>query len=358
MVNSAEIRDDRQVGDVVRTQVTDAGDLNFELSYAQYDDFLQYALLSAGWSSGGTLAMGTDVSFTTGTNEYNVAAQTGTPFVNMLGQWIEISAANTAANNGLVKIIAVNNAGADVDVVGNGAGATDATDASAVIKDTDQIVNGVSLNSISIEREYTDVADAADQFVLFTGMSIETFALNIAADALITGSFGFIGQDAASQGATSGGTPTGPPTNEVMAAVDDVLSILEGSGASAQYVKLDATNLTLALANNLRGRFNIGDRGPSSVGSGVVAATGTFQAYYVTKALADKHLLFTESALAVIVQDGSKNTYIFDWPRIHYISGQRVAGGQSQDVIADLTWSAFRHVNENVTMRISRIIAA
>jgi Phage tail tube protein len=65
-IESAEIRADRQVSDVVRNSISATGDINFELSYGTFDEFLAAALGSA-WQTGVPSA-GTD-RLTSGTTE-------------------------------------------------------------------------------------------------------------------------------------------------------------------------------------------------------------------------------------------------------------------------------------------------
>ena len=54
-VQSNEIRADRNVSDIIRTQSSTAGDVGFELSYATYDDFIEGALSSAFTGTGTTV---------------------------------------------------------------------------------------------------------------------------------------------------------------------------------------------------------------------------------------------------------------------------------------------------------------
>jgi len=59
ITSSREIRSDRQTAGVVRTRVAVAGNMDFELSYASFDDLLAAALMSANVKAQGTLTMDT-----------------------------------------------------------------------------------------------------------------------------------------------------------------------------------------------------------------------------------------------------------------------------------------------------------
>jgi hypothetical protein len=119
-------------------------------------------------------------------------------------------------------------------------------------------------------------------------------------------------------------------------------------------VDTDFTSFSFSLKNNLRGRMQVGDVGPVSIGTGTFEVTGTVQAYFSTATLLDRYLNFNTTPLAIVVEDASGNGYVFEWPAVKLSSGQRPAPGQNQDVIADLQWNAFRSATELVTMRIAK----
>jgi hypothetical protein len=67
IVNSNEIRPDRQIVGVFRTRVAVSGGLDFELSYGSFDDFLACVLMSANVKAQGTLTIDTLPTTTTDT---------------------------------------------------------------------------------------------------------------------------------------------------------------------------------------------------------------------------------------------------------------------------------------------------
>ena len=66
----------------------------------------------------------------------------------------------------------------------------------------------------------------------------------------------------------------------------------------------------------------------------------------------DKYLNFNDSSLGIIFNDTDGNAYLLDFPKIVYTSAQRVAGGQNQDIIADMSWEAIMDDTEEKTIRI------
>ena len=342
-VQSAEITSDRTVKDLIRTNIRGAGDINVELSYDVIDDFLQAALFSAGGASAIALAPGGNTVITT--NTFHSTA--GTPFsVYSVGQWVATQGHVNAANNGVFKIEAINGGGDDL-VVSGGTLVNESAVAATFIQGA-QVVNGTTLNSYTIEREYADISN---EFEVFRGMSVDSISLNIAINSIITAAISFVGKDAASATTSPGSGYTAAPTNDVMNTIDHVAKVIEGDGSN---VSVDITALTMQIANNLRTRMQLANLGAISIGQGKFVPTGTYQKYFASKTLMDKYLNQTASALAVVLQVGTTEAYVIEFPLVKFHSGQRIAGGENTDIIADLGWTALKHPTEAVSMRITK----
>ena len=344
-ISSAEIRDDRQVPDVIRTGISAQGGIDLEMSYDAYDEFLAAALHSAAWSS---LATDTQTTFSMAVSD-NSVNDSGSGFVTagfLANQWVEIRGFTTAANNGYFKIVSVV---AGKMVLSGGIVEDEAVGDSVTILMGPQILNGTTLTSYSIERVYTDVAS---EFAIYTGMAIDTFSVAIAVQAIITGSFAFLGVKEDSATATAGdGSNTAATTKEIMNCVDNVIAILENQASFA------VTGVNFELSNNLRARLQVATLGPISLGSGKVAITGGMQAYFTSKVLMDKYLDSTETSLALVVEDDAGNAYIIDFPKVKLTTGTRNAGGENTDVMTDIGFVAYMHPVELITVRIAKFAA-
>lgn len=426
---SAEVRPDRQVGDITRNSVNAGGGVNFELSAQSQDDMLKAALMAdSGWSTlpsktaitiaaantgnkltdsgngfvtagfvsgqrvtisgftgAGTTANGTFTLGTVAAGEIvligatlvddaagesvtiqvvtpritaaTISAAAGDNSLNDSGngfltagfaanQWVKVSGftgASTTAN-GYFKIVT---AAAGKLVVSGATLIDDAAGESVTILAGESIVNGTTMPSFNLEKKFSDLAS---ELAVLKGMAVDQMSLNVTAEAIITGSLSFMGKNEVSLAASTGNAYAAAPTTDVMNAVDHVLHIIEG-GAGSDF---DARAFSLQLANNLRTRLEIGEVGISSLGKGKCIVTGKLQAYYTTKAIMDKYLAMTASSLAVVVKDTAGNAYIVDLPRLRYTDGQRVAGGENQDIVADMSWSACMHPTEGITARIVR----
>jgi len=163
---------------------------------------------------------------------------------------------------------------------------------------------------------------------------------------------GFIGSREESLAASGGTGYDAAATGEVMNGVDDIVGLLENG------VVVNAQSLGLNLANNLRARERLGHLGAFDMGTGTVSVTGTLEAYFESATLFDKYLDYTATSLSLVLLDGAGNAYVIDLPNVRFTDGSRQAGAQNQDVLANLSFQAFRHATEDVTIRIARFPAA
>jgi hypothetical protein len=345
MAESSEIRSDRQIADVKRTSVRASGDVAVEMSYGAYDELLEAALMSAAWSDE---AEDTAITYSMASGD-NSINDSGNGFVTngfLANQWIEVRGFTTDANNGYFKIVSV---AAGKMVLSGGTVTTEVAGDSVTITMGPQITNGTTKRSFTFEKDYTDLTST---LAVYTGMMIDRLSLDIAAEAIITATFGLMGKDADSK--TSSlvtGTPQPADEYDVMAAVDEVYAVMEN------LTSIDVTAITLELTNNLRAMMQVGDVGPVDEGAGKVGVSGTVQMYFETSTIMDKYIDQTATQVAFILEDAAGNAYVVDMPQIRYTSGERVAGGENTDIIANMGFSAYRDETEGVTIRIAKFDA-
>jgi uncharacterized membrane protein len=337
---SQEIRSDRQIADLVRNSIRAAGDLGIELSYGAYDELFEEAFFDT-FSSAVTVTAST-ISFASADNSVN---DSGSGFGSYTaGSWIEVS--GTTSNDGVYKIVT---AAAGKLTLSHGTVTNESAGASMTVEQGEEIVNGTTLMSRAFEKEFTD---NTNDFSVLLGMAVNTFGLSMTPDSIVTGSFGFIGKSEASATSTAAGTPVAAAANEVMNAIDHVNAIFEAGGASTI-----VTEFGFDLNNNIRERLSIGQLGAVSLGSGTIDVTGTFRAYYENAALYNKLLSFANTSFALDMVGAAGNRYVWDFPRAKFSAGSRNATGINTDVIADMTFQAFRDPTENKSIRLVRFAA-
>jgi len=343
-VTSAEIRDDRNIADIIRTSVNAPGEVAIEVSAGAFDEEFKAALQSAGWSLYILKPAAITISAASGDNSFNDSA---TGFVTagfVVNQWIEVRGFTNPANNGYFKIVSVT---AAKIVVKGGTLVTEGAGPSVTVEQMEYITTGTVQRYYSLEGQLTDIAG---EFQRWLDEVIGTLNLTIPTDGILTGSIGYSGKTETSAAVTLGdGADIPARTEPIMNSIDDVFAVRE---KDAPY---DITGLTFNLTNNLRSRPQVATLGAISQGSGSIGITGTHTAYYATKVVMDRYLGFTETEIAVVLEDPNGNGYILDVPALKYTSGQRVAGGINTDIIADMAWTAKMHATENIMARLVRI---
>lgn len=341
MSESGEIRSDRQVSDIRRTRIQASGGFNFELSYGTYDDFLAAALQAAAWGTAETVTAST-ISFAA---SGNTISDSGSGFGSLVAnQWVKISGASTAANNGFFKILT---AAAGSITVSGGTLVDESAGQSVTVLQGGQIVNGQTLTSFNLERGYTDLTN---KFALFLGMAINGLSLNVPLEGRLTGSFDLLGAGESSV-SSSGGTGYTAATTTPTIVDAEVVSLLENQAA------MTISNFSFNLTNNLRARMRVGSAGVLSLGSGAIGVTGSLSAYYSDETLYDKYLNETASALALPITDSAGNSYLIDLPAVKYTNGQRTPTGPNGDCFAEMQFGAYRDSSEDVTIRMARFAA-
>jgi hypothetical protein len=340
---SNEIRSDRQRAGVTRNRITAAGGINTELSYGAHDDLMKSALMSAVWSTPVTIGPITTISAASADNSFN---DSGSGFATLAAnQWIKVSGFTEAANNGYFKIVSKTTAKI---VVSGGTLVAEVAGDSVTIVMGAYLANGTTFVSYNIEKYFTDLTTT---FHKYTGMCIDQMSLDIAADAIMTGGFEFLGKDAVSAAATSGTGYTAAPTADVMSAVDNLYAFLEAQAS------VGIISMSLQVRNNLRDRIQAGTLGALSIGTGAIDVSGTLRTYFASASLMDKYLNFTDTTIAAVVEDGAGNAYVIDLPNVKYTDGSVVAGGVSQDIIADMSFIATVDATESITIKIARFAA-
>lgn len=337
---SEEMRSDGQISDIPRIGVSTSGDIAFELSYGTYDDFLAAAIRSSGWSSEVRISAAITISAASGDNSINDSASGFGSFV--ANQWALVSGFSTAANNGFKKILSATSAKL---IFVNGTIVTEAVGSPITVQMGSQITNGTTLVSYNIERDYEDLSNVLS---LFLGQSINTLNLDVPADGIITGTFGFMGSEETSLTASVGTGYDAVTSTVVMTGANHVPDFMEN------YEDQGILSFAMSSNINLRNRIQVGTLGVVSMGLGTIEITGTFSVYFTTAALYAKFLAHQDTSIAIAVQDSQGSGYVFELPAVVITTGTRPAGGINTDVIGEFGYSAKLSAIEGTTIRIAR----
>lgn len=320
---SNEIRADRQTSDLVLVGAGMQGDVSFELSYGEFDWFLQAALQGT-WSTFGTNGVET-ISATFGTD--TLTAGSGTPFSGLVaGQWIYISDAATEANNGWFKIVEVTSS--TVLTFASSTFTAEGPTADVLVS-TSRLSNGTTQRSATLEVNHGDIT----QFFAYRGATLSRLSLNIQTGQFVTGTMSFMGKDGLVQGTTTlPGTATVSLTNTVQNAVSNLVNLLEGGAAlSGTFIR----SLTLNIDNQLRGQEAIGTLGYVGIASGTLSVNGSMEIYLADATLYNKFVNNTATSLSFRLAEsaGAGQGYVFTIPNVRYVRSTRSGSQINTDVV-------------------------
>ena len=337
---SQEMRSDRQISDIARIGLSASGDISFEVSYDSCEQLMRSALLDSAWSSEAKISAAQTISFDSTDNSINDSASGFGSYA--ANGWVKVTGASNSGNNSTFKIVSRT---AAKMIVKGGDLTTESAGEAVTVQQGAEVVNGTSLASWNIEKNYEDLSNVLS---LFLGMCVNTMGLDIPADGIMTGTFGFMGSEETPLTATNSSSYTAATTTQVMTGANHVPKFLEN------YESSGILSLAISLNNNLRVRNQVGTLGVVSVGTGAVEVTGTVTKYFETAALYNKFIYQTETSLAVTCQDTLGNAYVVELPQVKITSGSRPAGGLNTDVIGEFNFSAYMHPTEEITIRIVR----
>lgn len=353
-VTSTEIRNDRQITDLIQTDADVTGGFNFEFSYSTFGDLLEGALWSD-WSTQlaiSALGIGIDVggTLTAGTGATDDSANFSLVTV---GQWIELRGSSNATNNGYYQVTAK----ADYETL-TIAPVPDGTVASGT--DTITIAgsylrNGTTEHSYTFIREHGGLGSPSTQYFTFLGAVCNSFSLSVQSGSILTGSFDFIGKNASlSSLSTDAAGAAGVTTTSVLNAVVNVAEVREAGSDVADCL---VQGLDISVANNVRGLKSIANLGNCDIGVGKCDITGTLNAFFKDNSLYDKYLAGIASSISFKVEDTVGNAYIFDMARIEFESDAVNSGGQDQDVMEAVGFRAYRDPTYGYTLQVCKFDA-
>lgn len=203
----------------------------------------------------------------------------------------------------------------------------------------------IEKKSLSLEKIFE--LGATDSYFRYYGNRVNQLNLTVQAGAIINGNVNVMGLGATlGTAALSGATYGNANTNDVMTAIDVAQIAVGGIGSEVFY-----TDLSFSLNNNCRAQGAVGSLPAVGIGYGQRVITGTMNAYFESQALYQAFINGTSSSLTFTATDGTRN-YVFTFPKIKFATGQVQAGGNNQDVFANMTWQALRDSSAGCSMQV------
>jgi hypothetical protein len=304
---SDERRGDRGIHDMRLGNKQPAGDISFEFSYGAFDDFLLAGLGASAW-----VAPYTDltVDVTVDADEKTYTRATGSWLTSgvKVGDTITVTGLTTTADNITAKVTEVT---ATILTFGDATGLVDITVAEEGVFNTDArvIKKGSTVTSFAIEKAFTDV----NEYQLYTGGIVNTVNLEVSPNAMITGSFGMMFQDAENGGTVYHNDVTGVVTNRPFDAFTGYIKENDTTNSIA-------SSLSISLDNGFERNFVLMQNTAPQMTSGKSNVTGSVTLYFSDSIIYDKFVNETESSIELRLADDENNGYVITLPRIKYTS--------------------------------------
>ena len=272
---SNEIRVDRQVADFRHGVRSAEGTLNGELSSASYDDFMG-SVVGRDFTAI-TLGAAAQTTVTAVGTVYTLVRASGSWITDGLrvGMVIRAAGLTTTADNAKNLLVA-SLTGTNVVVVPlNGSTMTAQGTASSVTitapgKQTFVPATGHTDDSYTVEEFYADIA----QSEVYSGMKVNSVAVQLPATGLTTIDIGFAGKDLAQTGTTQYFTsPTAQGSTGIFAAVNGVLLV---QGAPVALI----TSADFSIERATENATVVGSNSVADIFTGRIRVTGNLSVYF------------------------------------------------------------------------------
>lgn len=340
VVESEELRSDRQRGGQIKTGMVLAGGINFQLSAdASIQLAIEHAMMSdvvAAVTHAGTVTIATS-----GTELTTSGSFTGDVSV---GDMLQLSGFSTAANNTIVMVSAVTSG--TLDIVGEGL--VDEGGGSCEVPSYHTI--GTTKKSLSVSKNFLDLGNRS---IAYTGERVSELAMTFAFGSIVTGRVGLVGNGY--------DIPTLPITNSrtiTAAGSSEDLDASNGFGwllVDNADIDICLESLDFTLNNNLQAVTCVGqtvakdqEPGSASVTFNSTMHLGTASWDTFMSAKLDQ----TPVSLAFWVGDSSQNGYGVVMDRVQLSFPDPQATGKDALVTLGATGMASYDSTSGETMRI------
>lgn len=255
-----------------------------------------------------------------------------------VGGWLKMGGTGsgfrfaTTACNGWARIVSVAQHKVTLDNLPTGWTTDDGASKTLRVFFGDQIKNGTTRKSLTIERGF--MGQAVPSYIIQRGMVAGQGEFRFETEQKVTASLTFNGLSGELTTTSLDASPDAAPTEAIMAANVNVGRIAEAGAAvsSPNYVRSAA----ITVNNNLRVNTAVGSLGGVDIGSGECAVGVSLETYFGSSAMLAKLLSGDPSNLNLRIAKGSR-AIVFGVPRLTFTDGSPSAGAKNQDVMVPLS---------------------
>jgi hypothetical protein len=320
VLTSNEVRPSGQTADARHGFRQIGGSVGFQLSYTDHDDLLALAMRNT-WAAKPTAVSGVALTIAgAGGGDFTLTRASGsfvtdgyvagsllltTGFVNTLNNsyWVVKSRDSATQLTVYDPANLVTN-----EVLGAGGGITSFR----------RLAMGNTMVTWSMEREIRYVGGGGTDYQMFRGVSVNTLALSVSPEQIITGTAGFLGIDGGTISGSTGmpGAATDPSSNEPYASFDGAL-LLDG------IPNLVVTGFEMTINNNRSTEAVVGAYVTPDLFEGTATISGTLTAFMEeSNVLYNAFVNETEFPLGLLLIDPSGNRMFVYAPRVKLTSAE------------------------------------
>jgi len=205
--------------------------------------------------------------------------------------------------------------------------------------------------SMTLETGYNDVS----QYFVTQGVRAGGYTLDIASGAIIKGTTTTMAAKTSRQNASMLGnemsyTVLDAAATEGISATANVGALLINGTEASTALK----SITLKIDGSLREQQAVGSKFPVGIAEGRLNITGTVEAYFADGSNFDAFINHDTVSLAFPMIDHDQNTYWLTVPSFKIISDPINPGGNDQDVMEKLDFTAFRDTATQCMLQVDR----
>lgn len=339
-VRSNIVRADRLTDDVAEVGAGSSGDINFEYKFGDFDLLILGALGANAWNTATFTGAGGNLDIAASAGGNQVATGPASTWDGYLvGGYIRVSGAS-AQNNGVFRVVSKTST---TITYNNATGVLqDNADGATIAQKTAR--TGTTKKSFLFEKNFGDIT----QFITHRGMRVGSWAMNVEAEQIVTGTFGFMGERAVRAGTTVSGSVTPASSNPIVTATANMGRLEEGGAALTTKVRRINFNLNA----NPRQLSAVANKYPIGINLGSFEITGTVEAYFEDATMLDKMINHSSSSLVFEFDDADDNRTIITVTNLKFTTGWPVGAGLNQDVMLAMDFTA---INDSVTSSMMQV---
>jgi hypothetical protein len=340
---SEEITGDAQVGGVIETSYKGVGNLNGELSFGTYDEFLTAGIRALDFGSATTVTAATIAATATQITDSNSGFGS---FV--VGQFVKVTGFTTTSINTIYLVTAASSGALTVFP----APATTEIAGDSVTVQGAVVTNGTEKRSFSFEKQWSDLSN---KYMNWTGVRNGGWKFSFDAEDKVKVTFPFSGKTGNTAAATIGtGSHAAATTTTLINAISDLTFVGEGTTQAA----LTLRGADIDVQCFPRHDPVAGSTDPFQIGLGDVEVKGQLRLYLSDTTYLAKMLAHTLTSLSFAFTDEDGNAYGIYLPSVRFSQDKAPTSGRNQTVGETIDFVAHKDATTLKTIHITKMAAA